>query len=115
VAKEAMNNVVKHSGATEVWMRMSVRDGVFTLTLKDNGHGFVVETQETSRRNGLRNMRARMAEFGGDFEIRSEAGKGTTVCLRFPLKTVVVSESKSPIEVLPRMFPSPLFSLCRSR
>lgn len=96
VAKEAMNNVVKHSGATEVWMRMGVREGAFTLAVEDNGQGFAVEAQEASKRNGLRNMHARMAEFGGRFEIHSEAGKGTTVRLTFPLKPAAVPPGKSP-------------------
>ena len=43
VAKEALNNAVRHSGATEIWLRMAVNGGDFTLEVADNGRGFAVE------------------------------------------------------------------------
>lgn len=85
VARESMNNVIKHSGASEVWLRAGVRDGALELSLEDNGRGFALESAAHSKRNGLRNMRARMEEIGGVFSIRSEPSKGTVVSLRFPL------------------------------
>ncbi|MEW6303142.1 MAG: two-component regulator propeller domain-containing protein [Verrucomicrobiota bacterium] len=86
VAREAMNNVIKHSRATEVWLRTRARAGVFELMLEDNGQGFDVEAAMRSGRNGLRNMRTRLEELGGEFAVRSGQGKGATVSLRFPLK-----------------------------
>lgn len=85
VTKEAINNVLKHSGAGEVALAMGFADGTFTLSVRDNGRGFVPEAQEHAERNGLRNMRTRMAEVGGAIEIRSAPGAGTEIALRVPI------------------------------
>jgi signal transduction histidine kinase/ligand-binding sensor domain-containing protein len=84
VAKEALNNAVRHSGATEIWLRMAVHGGVFTLEVADNGRGFTVEGKRESG-NGLRNMAGRMEEVGGQFQVSSTVAQGTTVSLRLPL------------------------------
>ncbi len=85
VAKEAINNVLKHSCATEAVITMSFADEAFALSVRDNGNGFMPEAQEHSERNGLRNMRARVAEMSGTFDIRSAVGTGTEVALRLPI------------------------------
>ena len=84
VVKEALNNAVKHSGATEIWLRLTVSDGVMSIEVSDNGRGFVVAAAPEGG-NGLRNMAARMDEIGGQFVVRSARPEGTTVCLRLPL------------------------------
>jgi signal transduction histidine kinase len=84
VAKEALNNAVRHSGATEIWMRMALDGNVFTLEIADNGRGFAADTSREGG-NGLRNMAGRMEDLGGQFQVRSTAGQGTTVSLRLPL------------------------------
>jgi signal transduction histidine kinase len=84
-AKEAMNNVLKHADATEVTLSLGTTEGVFELKLADNGGGFSPELATGSRRNGLRNMRSRVQEIGGEFELTSTPGKGTLVGFRIPL------------------------------
>jgi ligand-binding sensor domain-containing protein/signal transduction histidine kinase len=83
VVKEALNNAVRHSGATEMLLRMSVIEGVFNLEIADNGRGFTVEASNETG-NGVRNMARRMDQVGGNFELRSAPGAGTTICLRLP-------------------------------
>ena len=84
VAKEALNNAVRHSGAAEIGLSMAVNEGVFTLEVNDNGRGFSAEAKRGSG-NGLRNMAGRMEEIGGQFQVRSTAAQGTTVSLRLPI------------------------------
>jgi signal transduction histidine kinase len=85
VAKEALNNAVKHSDATELWLRLTMSDGAMVIEVADNGRGFRVdENREVG--NGLRNMGARMEEVGGQLTLRSTPGDGTTVGLRLPLE-----------------------------
>lgn len=84
VVKEALNNAVKYSGATEMWLRLTVSDGVMSIEVSDNGCGFAVGAAREGG-NGLRNMAARMEEIGGQFVVRSAPATGTTVCLRLPL------------------------------
>jgi signal transduction histidine kinase/ligand-binding sensor domain-containing protein len=85
VVKEAMNNVVKHSNAGEVWLRLRMEDKAFVIRIEDNGRGLLPETLQTSERNGMRNMRTRIEGVGGTFELQSEPGRGTALVIRFPL------------------------------
>jgi len=84
VIKEALNNSVKHSAATELKFRLAVSDGVMTIEISDNGRGFALEARQEAG-NGLRNMAARMEEIGGQFQLRSLPAQGATVCLHLPL------------------------------
>jgi signal transduction histidine kinase/ligand-binding sensor domain-containing protein len=83
-AKEAINNAVKHSGASELWLRMRVGEGVFNLEIEDNGRGVPAEATGESG-NGLRNMAARMEEIGGEYQLVTAPAGGTTVRLRLRL------------------------------
>ena len=85
VTKEAMNNVLKHSRATQVILETSYNDGVFELSIRDNGKGFVVDAPEHAERNGLGNMRSRIAEAGGTLTIRSTPDRGAEVHLSVPM------------------------------
>ena len=80
--KEALNNAVKHSGATELWLRVHYEDNVLRLQIEDNGIGFDAQTVEGG--NGLANLRARLEDVGGGTEIESQPGQGT--CIRFTLR-----------------------------
>ena len=84
VVKEALNNAAKHSAATELWLHLTMNDGAMVIEVSDNGRGFKAETGREPG-NGLRNMRARMDEVGGQLTVRSAPGEGTTVGLRLPL------------------------------
>jgi ligand-binding sensor domain-containing protein/signal transduction histidine kinase len=81
--KEALNNVLKHSGATEVRITLAVSPSQLTLTIVDNGRGFVPE-QARPAGNGLRNMKARLEKFGGRLTLDSQPGAGTTIRMEAP-------------------------------
>lgn len=85
--KEALNNVLKHSGATEVWLRLKLEEGRVSLEIEDNGRGFAPESLPSGG-NGLHNMRSRLAECGGTAELVSSPGKGVRIRFVFsvPLK-----------------------------
>jgi signal transduction histidine kinase/ligand-binding sensor domain-containing protein len=83
--KEAVNNVVKHARATEARVKLQLAPGEFTLSIADNGRG-LGDISEKKLRNGLKNMRRRLADVGGSFEIGPGAGSGTVVRLIVPLK-----------------------------
>jgi signal transduction histidine kinase/ligand-binding sensor domain-containing protein len=87
-AKEAVNNVVKHSHATSVWLRLRLEPGRFTLEIEDNGRGFG-EGAEAKGRNGLRNMRKRLEDVGGEFTITPGTEGGTRVSLTAPVGSVM--------------------------
>lgn len=85
VTKEAINNVLKHSRATEATIEMGYEHDVFRLAVRDNGVGFSPEAQAHSERNGLRNMHSRVAEVNGTLTIESAPGQGSAVILQLPL------------------------------
>jgi signal transduction histidine kinase len=83
-AREALNNALKHARASEVQVVMHVENGELELAVRDDGSGFSVSAAGHTERNGLRNMRARMEEIGGRFEIHTSA-EGTVARLRLPV------------------------------
>jgi len=84
--KEAVNNVVKHAQATEAHVKLELEPGRFILSVSDNGRG-VGDLSAKQLRNGLKNMRKRLAEVQGTFEISAGANGGTEVRLTVPVKS----------------------------
>lgn len=83
--KEALNNVVRHSGATEVWLRLGMANSELNLSIEDNGHGMAASVASGGGRDGLGNIRQRIEKLGGRFEMTSDATRGTTLRLHLPL------------------------------
>ena len=81
--KEALHNVVKHAKATEVQLSVRVSPQALEIVVADNGCGFSVEPDDALA-DGLRNMRQRMAEIGGQCQLESRPGSGTRVILQLP-------------------------------
>lgn len=68
--KEAVTNVVRHSKATAVWVRLRLEEKRFVLEIEDNGRGLAdLDPDAAQRRNGLKNMRKRLEEIGGRFDL----------------------------------------------
>jgi len=84
LVKEALNNVLKHSRAAEVWLRIAVRGTVMRITVRDNGRGFELAASNP-RRHGLENMLRRAESAGIKATVRSRQGRGTLVALRVKL------------------------------
>lgn len=78
--KEALNNIVKHSGASEVQLGFRVDGAGFRIEIRDNGRGFDDDAANPAG-NGLPGMKERLAAAGGRAEIRSARAGGTTVSL----------------------------------
>ncbi len=80
---EAINNIVKHAGATEASINLQIGRNI-TLTVTDNGKGF--ETDNIDKGLGLYTMRARTEAMKGTFEIVSDKGNGTHITIIIPTK-----------------------------
>ena len=78
IVKEAFHNIVKHSGAGNVHMQLQFENLNLHLLIEDDGNGFDHE-KINGFGNGLANMRKRMEELDGSFDIKSEVGKGTVI------------------------------------
>jgi len=84
--KEALNNAVKYSGATEIWLWIDAAADVLRIAIEDNGRGFDLGT--VRRGNGLTNMETRLEELGGKVEIETQPGHGTRIRFTLSLKHV---------------------------
>jgi signal transduction histidine kinase len=85
VLSEALANAAKHAGAGTVDVRLSAEPGAVALVVADDGSGFDPDGEAGTGHLGLSLMRSRASEAGGQLEIRSAPGAGTTVRARFPL------------------------------
>jgi len=83
VVKEALNNIARHARAGEVWLRVKATDAEISFTVEDNGRGFNTVSNDAFA-DGLRNMRQRMEEIGGRFNLQSKPGSGTSVLFVYP-------------------------------
>jgi signal transduction histidine kinase len=79
--KEALNNAVKHAQATQIRFGLNYTGARLTVEIADSGRGFRLE-EATTIGNGLENMRRRLQAVGGELQLQSEPGEGTTVKLQ---------------------------------
>ena len=82
--KEAVNNVVKHAHATEARVKLQLEPEQFILRITDNGRG-LGDLSGKQLRNGLKNMRKRLDDVRGEFDIAPGADGGTVVQLKVPI------------------------------
>ncbi len=84
ICQEALANAAKHARAQQVDVRLwSTRDRVL-LEIADNGEGFDIHKMSVTLGHGLSNMHVRARKVGGDVEVTSEPGEGTTVLAWVP-------------------------------
>jgi signal transduction histidine kinase len=84
IAREALSNVARHSGASEVDVALAMDGTTLVLDVTDNGRGFDPADVAPDGHFGLANMRDRAAALGGDLTISSAAGAGTHIIVRIP-------------------------------
>jgi PAS domain S-box-containing protein len=89
VAQEALTNVRKHADTSRVHLTLERLDKSVRLEVRDWGRGFELEKDTTKggpgERVGLVGMQERITLFGGDLEVRSQPGAGTSVVAEVPL------------------------------
>ena len=89
ICQEALNNVVRHAEASNIWVRIEMQeDAQLFLEIRDNGKGFQVPADMTSQmlggHFGLVGMKERVKAIGGDLRIYSQPGEGTSVEITVP-------------------------------
>ncbi len=89
ICQEALNNIAKHSGATEVVVALTVTEQESQLLVQDNGRGFSAQDQidaSTAGHWGLLTMQERARSAGGSVDLFSTPGQGVRVVSRLPLE-----------------------------
>lgn len=95
IMQESLNNIMKHARAQKVDVLVHRRDGEISLVIEDDGIGFELNSSKAvSGGLGLTGMRERAALLGGDLEIESRKGKGTTILVRMPIEDHIVQEQR---------------------
>lgn len=98
IARESVTNALKHSGATEIVVRLNVEDDArIVMTITDNGRGFDVaqETCGKSGHFGCVGIRERCGKLGAEVVWRSGPGRGATVEVTLPLPRVTADNAGS--------------------
>lgn len=83
IAQESLTNVRKHAQADSVKARLEQENGVFRMTITDDGVGFDLTRQGSGQ--GLHNMRERVEALGGELDVQSEEGGGTRLTVEVPI------------------------------
>lgn len=80
--QEIITNTARHAGARNLWLTFTYEgETLLSLCARDDGRG----ASDVTPGNGLSGMRERLAEFGGDVMMESEAGQGFALSIRLPL------------------------------
>ena len=93
IVQEALANVRKHSNATRVTLRVEFRDDGLMVEIRDNGQGFNLSSTLDSAISvghlGLLGMKQRVDMLGGELNIKTSEGKGTSITVNLPIQIPV--------------------------
>jgi protein-histidine pros-kinase len=84
IVQEGVTNIIRHAGARSVALRLALDRGAWRITLSDDGSGFDPAGPGFRRSHGLAGMRQRVRALGGQLEIQSTPGAGTTLRVSIP-------------------------------
>jgi signal transduction histidine kinase len=85
IIQEAVNNVLRHAQAQHVFVALTRDADQVKLRVADDGQGFDTQLPRSGRHVGLWSMRERVEQLGGQFEVHSAPGQGTSVTTVVPL------------------------------
>lgn len=87
IVQESVNNALKHAGARCIAVRVGVTDTHVICVVSDDGRGFIIPdgAMQSRRSHGLTYMQDRARLLGGELELVSSVGRGTTITVRLPI------------------------------
>ncbi len=91
IAQEALNNIIKHSNASEAHIELTTYDGQLILRIHDNGDGF--DTEQQTSGFGLDGMGERATQIGAELTLSSQKGFGTEIIVSMPFPQVLPIDS----------------------
>lgn len=86
ILQESLTNAARHAQASKVEVSIDRREGAIALRVRDNGRGFYSSDPSKPGSFGLMGLRERTYLLGGEVNIASEPGRGTTIEVRIPLE-----------------------------
>ncbi|HVI48106.1 MAG TPA: tetratricopeptide repeat protein [Chitinophaga sp.] len=91
IVQELVNNIIKHSCASEALVQLTQHDQLLTITVEDNGIGFSLQTGEQSGM-GLNSLYNRIRALNGKLDMHTTPGKGTTAYIEFNISIMQLTE-----------------------
>jgi two-component system, NarL family, sensor kinase len=85
IVQELLNNILKHAGASEVFVQLIREETRLSVVVEDNGKGFDANLPENKEGAGLINVRSRVDYLKGRLAIHAEPGKGTLINIEFSI------------------------------
>lgn len=97
IIQEAINNAIKYSAASHIEVMLQQSDTLVVITVRDNGKGFdekLVEKRSVNIESGrgFFNMYERTEYINGSLDVKSAPGKGTTIELTIPIRSLVTND-----------------------
>ncbi len=84
ILQETLNNIIKHSIATNIDIKLEYADQKLQLQVADNGVGFASDNTPTEQGMGLQNIQKRAGIIGGEVQIQSKPQQGTSIAIIIP-------------------------------
>lgn len=86
IVQEAINNIIRHSEATEICIKLDYLSNLLKLQIEDNGKGFSLEEKSTgpTQVSGIYNMQHRAKLIEAEFQMESKIGSGTSITVKTP-------------------------------
>ena len=94
IVQELLNNIFKHSKATEASVQLSVRDTLLSISIEDNGIGFPKQPAQTGGM-GLDSLKHRIHALNGNIELNAETGGGVNAYLEFDTEGLRQSSART--------------------
>lgn len=88
IIEECINNIMKHSKASEASVMLLLTNNTLHVTIKDNGVGFDASKISPSSGIGLSQIKARIENMEGVFDIDSKINHGTTIAMQVPVENI---------------------------
>lgn len=86
IYQEVLTNAVRHANAHEINSTLQLKNGHLILEVQDDGKGMDQSLVKTKKTLGLVGIRERTFQLGGKFDLFSEPGKGTRICITVPFQ-----------------------------
>ena len=100
IVQEALTNVAKYAAATDVRVSMLAVNNRLEVRVVDDGKGFDPKMKESAGGRGLQGMRFRVRACGGELNIQSAPGHGTSIIACIPLHSLAPEPGENPIAAL---------------
>ena len=99
IFQEALTNIAKHAGATQVTVRLQRQDEGITLSIADNGRGILPSERHKPGSFGLRGMNERALALGGTMDLSGAPGGGTLLSIKITLPEPIPTIMESALRI----------------